>query len=91
MWTLISKELQIDNIKVNEPILKHPSDDQPASSNPSGQEDNSYTYKVVLRTLDELELEYLVNGASLGTIVVASMKRKVNYDQLLNGTWWINI
>ena len=52
MWTLLSTIEQIQSLKVNGFILQHPSNDSEASTNPTGQEENSNIYSCLLYTSD---------------------------------------
>ncbi|NEW85102.1 MAG: hypothetical protein GZ094_22430 [Mariniphaga sp.] len=94
MWKLLSTIEQIQSLKVNGLILQHPSNDSEASTNPTGQEENSNIYR--LHSMTEYSLtdfditiELLPNYYIFGDVVITSMKRSVNRKQLLNGKWWI--
>ena len=94
MWTLLSTIEQIQSLNVNDLILHHPSNDSEASTNPTGQEGNSSIYRLHSKTEYSLadfdiNLEFLPNGYIFGDVVITSMKRSVNNNQLLNGKWWI--
>ena len=94
MWTLISSIKQIQSLKVNDLILHHSSNYTEASTNPTGQEENSNIYKLHSITQHSLidfdiTLEFLPNGNMFGDNVIKSMLRPVNNNQLLNGRWWI--
>jgi hypothetical protein len=94
MWTLLSTIEQIQSLKFNDLILHHPSNDSEASTNPTGQEENSNIYRLHSMTEHSLTdfditLELLPNSYIFGDVVITSMKRSVNNNQLLNGKWWI--
>lgn len=89
MWTLLTTTEQIQSLKVDDLILQHPSEDSEASINPTGQEENSNTYRVHSKTAFEVTLEFLPKGYIFGSVLINSMKRPVNGSQLLNGKWWI--
>lgn len=89
MWTLLTTTEQLISLKVNDLILQHPSNDGEASINPTGQEEHSNIYRVHSKTVYEVILEFLPNGYIFGNVLINSMKRPVNSNQLLNGKWWI--
>ncbi len=90
MWKLLLTAEQISNLKANDLVLQHPSNDSNASKNPTGNEENSNIYRVHSRTASEITLEFLPSeGYIFGNVKIDSMKRLTNYNQLLNGKWWI--
>lgn len=91
MWTKLSEKSEVDKISVDNILLCHQSDEQNPIENLTGKEINSDIYKVVLATFKELTLEYLASEANLENIIVASMKKQVTRNDLLNGKWWIKI
>lgn len=87
MWTVISSIEQIRRIKVNDLILQYPLNDDKASPNPSGQEENSNLFRVYSKNIQEIILEALPKGYVVGGCLVNSMKRTIDSSQLLNGKW----
>lgn len=88
MWTKLSHKNQMENIKIGDYVMRHPSDDKAPLENPIGNEFNSDTYKVVLRTTDSLSLQ-LLTGVKEFEGMALSMTRQVSYIDLLNGLWWV--
>jgi len=94
MWTLLTTTEQIRSIKVDDLILQHPSNDSEAFTDPTGQEENSNIYRlhsVTVYTMTDFDitLEFLPKGYIFGDVLISSMNRSVDGNQLLNGKWWI--
>ena len=89
MWTLLSATEQILSLKVDDLILQHPSNDGDAVIDPTGQEENSNLYRVHSKTSYEVTLEVLPKNYIFGDVLISSMKRPVDNNQLLNGKWWV--
>ncbi len=89
MWTLLTTAEQMRSLKVNDLILQYLSNDNETSINPTGQEENSNTYRVHSKTAFEVTLEFLPKGYIFGNVLINSMKRPVDINQLLNGNWWV--
>lgn len=90
MWTLITSKEQFKKLKKDDLVLQHPSNDEESLEKPTGQESNSNVYRVHSMTASEIILESLPQNYILGQLLISSMKRPVNGNQLLNGKWWIN-
>jgi hypothetical protein len=88
MWKKIITLKEIQNIKVNDLILQHPTNDQKGIENPTGQENNSEFYEVTTVTADGIKLNYLSQSNSFGGLTINSMVRELSYSDLITGIWW---
>ena len=89
MWTLLSTREQLLSLKIDDLILQYPTNEDVTFTNPTGQEENSNIYKINSLMVFEVTLESLPKNYIFGDILINSMKKKVDINQLLNGTWWI--
>ena len=94
MWTLITTTEQIRSLKVDDLLLQHPLDESEASTNPTGNEENSILYrlhskKVYSMTDFDITLEFLPKGYIFGDVLISSMKKSIDISHLLNGKWWV--
>lgn len=66
MWTLLSTTEQLLNIKIDDIILQHPTNDVVTFTNPTGQEENSNIYRIHSLMASEVTLEFLPKNYIFG-------------------------
>lgn len=88
MWEKITTLNQLQDIKINDLILRYPIDDQKVIENPTGNENNSELYIVTAVTSDRIKLNYLSQTKTIGDFSIGSMTRELDFSDINKKIWW---